>query len=369
MKTIFDKKLGFGFLRLPLINADDDGSVDIEAVKRMVDTFISRGFCYFDTGYNYHDHKSEDFLRMTLTERYPRESYMIATKLPIRALKNGRTPADIFEHQLKKCGTDFFDVYLLHGIDREDAELFEELGGFEFLKALKKEGKARYIGFSFHDTADVLDGILNQHPEVDLVQIQLNYLDWENEIIQSRACLEVCRKYGKPVIVMEPVKGGTLANLPQEALSLLENEPPAHRALRFAASREGVCMVLSGMSTLGQVEENTALMADFAPLSAAETDALEKIRRIINSNTAIACTACSYCTDGCPVSLPIPRYFSLYNQHCRNGWQANAAERYDALTKEFSPASSCTSCMQCEEKCPQRLPVASLLKKVSETFE
>jgi len=294
---------------------------------------------------------------------------MIATKLPVRLVKNGRTAEDVFNEQLKKCGVDFFDVYLLHGIDSEDAYLAEELGCFKFLKKLKAEVKAKYIGFSFHDTADVLDGILTRHPEVDLVQIQLNYLDWENEIIQSGACLEVCRKHKKQVVVMEPVKGGTLATLPAEAEALLNGESPAHRALRFAASQDSVVMVLSGMSTQTQIEENTSVFTEFIPLSAEETDVMKQICSIIKSNTKIPCTSCSYCTDGCPSKIPIPRYFSLYNEHCRDGWQANAEDRYIALTTEFPPASSCISCLQCEEKCPQKLPVASWLKTVSESFD
>lgn len=369
MTNFFDKKLGFGFLRLPLTDPNDDTSVDIEETKRMVDLFMSRGFTYFDTAYNYHGHKSEEFLRAALTSRYPRSSYKLTTKLPCPAVKRGKTPEEIFTHQLQKCGVDYFDIYLLHGLDGEDAIYAEEHGCFDFLKQVKADGRAKHIGLSFHDTADVLDGILTRHPEMEVVQIQLNYLDWDNEIIQSKACLEVCQKHGKPVIVMEPIKGGTLAALPEKALPLLKGEKAACRALRFAASQNGVAMVLSGMSAKAHVEENTAFMADFIPLTEEETEVLTQIARIIRETVAIPCTACSYCTDGCPMSIPIPRYFALYNERERDGWQANTEDRYKELTKTFSKASDCISCHACEDKCPQKLPITDLLKKVSEVFD
>jgi len=369
MTNIFKKKLGFGFLRLPLLNPEDPTSVDIEETKRMVDLFLERGFTYFDTGYNYHGYKSEEFLKAALISRYPRDAYTETTKLPCPALKRGKTPEEVFTHQLEKCGVDFFDVYLLHGLDGEDAAYAEEHGCFEFLQQLKAEGRAKLIGLSFHDTAEVLDGILTRHPEMDVVQIQLNYLDWDNEIIQSGACLEVCRKHGKPVIVMEPVKGGTLANLPDAAQALLKGEKAAHRAVRFAASQDGVAMVLSGMSTEAQVEENTGFMGSFVPLNAEETAVLSEVSKIVRDTVAIPCTACAYCTDGCPQSIPIPQYFALYNERERDGWQVNTEGRYEELTKSFSKASDCISCRACEGRCPQKLPVSDLLKKVSTAFD
>lgn len=299
-------KLGFGFLRLPHNDPNDPADVDFETIKQMVDLFLQRGFRYFDTAYTYLNGKSEEALRLALVERYARQDFMIADKLPCGALHGGKKAEDIFEEQLARCGVDFFDVYLLHGLDGEDAAFAEEQGCFDFLKELKKSGKARYTGFSFHDTADVLDRILTRHPEVDVVQIQLNYLDWENEIIQSCGCWEVCRKHGKPIIVMEPVKGGTLANIPAEAETLLHGEPPAHRAVRFAASQEGVALVLSGMSTTEQVAENTAFMSSFVPLTEEETQVLKAAAEIIRRTVAIPCTGCSYCTEGCPVGIPIP---------------------------------------------------------------
>lgn len=358
-------KLGFGFLRLP----QTDGGVDLSTTRKMVDLFMQKGFRYFDTAYTYLNGKSEEYLRQALVERYPRDSFMIADKLPCGHLKRGKTAAEIFSEQLRRCGVDHFDVYLLHGLDAEDAEYAEKMGCFDFLQELKEKGLARYTGFSFHDTADVLDGLLSRHPEVDVVQIQLNYLDWDNPIIQSGACWEVCRKHGKPIIVMEPVKGGTLAAVPADAAQLFHGEPPAHRALRFAASREGVSLVLSGMSTPEQVAQNTALMAPFVPLSAEEEQVLTEAAGIIRDRVAIACTGCAYCTEDCPAGIPIPRYFSLYNERERDGWQANTETRYRALTQRFPPAQNCLSCGHCETRCPQKLPIVSLLKQVSGVFD
>ena len=359
-------KLGFGFLRLP---QTDIGEVDLETTKEMVDIFLRKGFRYFDTAYIYLNGKSEVFLRQALVERYPRESFLIADKLPCGYLRSGKTAREIFGEQLRRCGVDYFDVYLLHGLDAEDAAYAEKMGCFDFLQELKEKGLARYTGFSFHDTAEVLDGILTRHPEVDVVQIQLNYLDWDNPIIQSRACWEVCRKHHKPIIVMDPVKGGTLASIPGEAAQLLNGETPASRALRFAASREGVALVLSGMSTVAQVAENTALMAPFLPLTPEEEGVLPQVAQIIRDAVAIPCTGCAYCVDACPAGIPIPRYFSLFNDQERDGWQANAGERYTALTRTFSAAEGCVSCGRCEASCPQKLPIPHLMKDVSAAFD
>ena len=277
-------KLGFGFLRLP---QTENGEVDLETAKQMADMYLARGFSYFDTAYIYLNGDSEAALRQAVVERYPRETFQIADKLPCSHLRKGMTAQQIFAEQLERCGVDYFDVYLLHGLDAADAAYAEQMGCFDFLQEQKALGRIRYTGFSFHDTAEVLDGILSWHPEIDLVQIQLNYLDWDNPIIQSGACYEVCRKHGKPVLVMEPVKGGTLANVPQKALALLHGEAPAHRALRFAASQEGVAVVLSGMSTICQVEENTAIMSPFVPLSREEREILPQVAELIRADEAI----------------------------------------------------------------------------------
>ena len=362
-------KLGFGFLRLPHVDPNDPADVDLETTKQMVDLYMQRGFRYFDTAYTYLGGKSEEALKLSLVQRYPRQDFMIADKLPCGALRSGKRAREIFAQQLARCGVDYSDVYLLHGLDGEDAAFAEEQGCFAFLQELKRTGKVRLTGFSFHDTAEVLDGILSRHPEVDVVQIQLNYLDWENEIIQSRACWEVCRRHGKPVIVMEPVKGGTLANIPEEAKKLLCGEHPAHRAIRFAASQEGVALVLSGMSTLAQVAENTTFMSAFEPLTDEENQALKTVAEIVRKAVAIPCTGCAYCTEGCPVGIPIPKYFGLYNERKRDGWQSNADDRYRALLKQYPPARDCISCGSCRQSCPQKLKIPELLKQVSELFD
>ena len=362
-------KLGFGFLRLPHTDPNDSADIDLETTIQMVDLFLQRGFRYFDTAYTYLNGKSEACLRKALVERYPRDTYLIATKLPCGILAKGKTAEEIFEEQRTRCGVDYFDVYLLHGLDAEDADFAEEQGCFDFLQKQKELGNVRYTGFSFHDTADVLDSILVRHPEVDVVQIQLNYLDWDNPIIQSRACYEVCRKHGKPILVMEPVKGGTLASIPPEASALLNAEPPAHRALRFAASQEGVALVLSGMSTPEQVAENTALLSDFVPLSSDERSVLEDAARIIRDAVAIPCTGCAYCVEDCAVGIPIPKYFSLYNERERDGWQVNAEGRYQSLTGQFPIAAACISCGRCETHCPQKIEIRQMLKKVSAAFD
>ena len=359
-------QLGFGFLRLP---CTEDNNVDLNTTAQMVDLFLQRGYRYFDTAYTYLDGMSEAALGSVLVKRHPRDSFMIATKLPCSALKKGKTPQSVFDQQLRRCGVDYFDVYLLHGLDGEDADYAEEQGCFAFLEQLKRQGKARYTGFSFHDTADVLDRILTRHPEVDVVQIQLNYLDWDNPIIQSGACYEVCRKHNKPIIVMEPVKGGTLANVTEDVASLFSGEAPAHRAIRFAASQEGVALVLSGMSTLQQMEENTRLMEAFAPLTEDETKVLKEAAEKIRSSVAIPCTGCTYCTRVCPLGIPIPQYFSLYNERQRDGWQVNTEGRYDDLTQRYPRASSCIGCQKCQQECPQKIPVADFMQCVSGVFD
>ena len=362
-------KLGFGFLRLPLTDPNDSNSVDLEATKKMVDIFLQRGFRYFDTAYTYLNGRSEACLREALVSRYPREAFMIATKMPCGILRKGKTAESVFEEQLQRCGVDYFDVYLLHGLDAEDAEFAEKQGCFDFLQKLKEDGKVKYTGFSFHDKAEVLDKILTKHPEVDLVQIQLNYLDWGNPIIQSQACYNICVKHNKPIVVMEPVKGGTLAAIPANAASLFYGEAPAHRAIRFAASQPGVSLVLSGMSTGEQVEENTFIMSSFEPLSQEETDVLWEAAEIIRSSVAIPCTACAYCEETCPMGIPIPKYFALYNERARDGWQVDTESRYSSIALSLPRAKSCIECGNCENTCPQKIPVVSYLKKVSEAYD
>lgn len=367
------KQLGFGTMRMPLLNPEDQTDVDISQVCRMVDTFLEQGFTYFDTAYMYHEYASEKIVKKVLTERYPRESYQLATKLPTMMLKEKEDMERIFEEQLEKCGVSYFDYYLLHCLNVENYEICNKLGAFEFVQEKKKEGKIKKIGFSFHDSAEVLETILKEHPEMEFVQLQINYLDWDSPNVQSGKCHELAVQYGKDIIVMEPVKGGTLAKLPQKAEELLKAAEPqqsiASWAVRYAASLPNVFMVLSGMSNYEQMLDNTAYMKDFKTLTEKEMQMLEDVVDIIHESIAIPCTACKYCVEGCPKNIPIPDYFKLYNQYAKFGEGSHTRGRYDELTKEHGKAADCIACGNCERHCPQNLPIIHEMTKVADVYD
>lgn len=370
------KKLGFGLMRLPLLDPNDQKSIDMEQLKKMVDLFLDRGFTYFDTAYMYHDFASERAVKTALVERHARDCFTLTSKLPTMMLKTKEDQARIFNEQLEKCGVEYFDYYLLHALTKVTYETAQRLGSFDFVQQKKKEGKVRHIGISFHDSAELLEEILSAHPEIELVQIQLNYLDWDNEVIQSRQCYETIRRHGKEVLVMEPIKGGTLAKVPQRAAELLKGAEPDKSipswAIRFAASHEGVKMVLSGMSTLAQLDDNTSYMQDFTPFTPAEYDLVKKVVGIINEAITVPCTACHYCTKGCPKHIAIPEFFSIYNNHCQAPMEGFSTQKfyYDTLIDHGSgKASACIGCKQCERMCPQHIEITKYLRDVAKTFE
>lgn len=367
------KKLGFGLMRLPVTEPTDPTKVDLEQLKKMVDLFLEKGFTYFDTALMYNGGASEAVVKEVLTSRHPRESFTLATKLHGGFIETKEDRDRVFAGQLEKTGAGYFDYYLVHGVDAGLLKKYEFLDCFRWVLEKKAQGLVKHAGFSFHDTPELLDEILTKYPEMEFVQLQINYLDWTSKWIQSKACYDVAVKHGKPVIVMEPVKGGTLAQIPEKGRELFKAADPTLTvpswAIRFAASLPGVMMVLSGMSTLEQVQDNVSYMEDFKPLTEEEKVLCFKVAGIINSQIAIPCTGCSYCTGGCPMQIAIPQYFSLYNEDMREnlaqkGWTVNFSN-YAALTQKFGKAGACIACGQCEGVCPQHLPIIENLKKVA----
>lgn len=370
------KRLGFGLMRLPLSDPDDPAGIDMERTKQMVDTFLERGFTYFDTAWMYCGFQSENAAREALVERYPRDRFTLATKLHAGFLQGKEDRDRIFNEQMAKTGVEYFDYYLLHDIGQDHYKTYTELDCFQWLQEKKRQGLVKHIGFSYHDNAELLDQVLTEHPEMEFVQLQINYLDWDSAGIQSGKCYETAVKHKKPVIVMEPVKGGTLANVPERVERLFKDVHPdwsvSSWAIRFAASLDNVMMVLSGMSSMEQLLDNTEYMAEFQPLNAEEQQTIREAAAMINSNIVIPCTGCSYCTEGCPMKIAIPKYFSLYNADLQEikekGWTPQG-EYYDRLTGTFGKASACVACGQCEGVCPQHLPIIEHLKEVAAHFE
>lgn len=369
------KKLGFGLMRLPLNDPADNSSIDIERTKAMADRFMAEGFTYFDTAAPYHQGQSEVAFRKAVAERYPRDSYILTDKLSLFRIEKAEDVPSFFDTQLEKLGVDYLDYYLLHAMSASSYERAKDFGAFEFAAQKKAEGKVRHVGFSFHDSAEVLDKILTEHPEMEVVQLQINYLDWLDGGVQSKACYEVARKHQKPIIIMEPVKGGALANVSPDAVSLFKNArpslSPAGWAVSYCASLDGVMMVLSGMSTEEQLLDNISYMKDFAPFTPEEMVISEKAAEIVKNDNAIPCTACRYCTDDCPQKIAIPDIFKAYNNFRR--FQSSnldgARHRYNGITENTGKASSCIQCGLCEAHCPQHIDIREQLKTISEIFE
>ncbi|MDO5110353.1 MAG: aldo/keto reductase [Erysipelotrichaceae bacterium] len=363
-------RLGFGMMRLPRF---EDKSFDVEQVKKMVDRFLASGLKYFDTAFVYQG--SEEVVKQALVDRYPRDSYFLTTKLNAGAwaASSEEEAKKQLETSLERTGAGYFDFYLLHALSKENIGNYDKYGIWNFVKEAKEKGLIRHYGFSFHDSPEVLEQLLIDHPDVELVQLQINYADWEDLDVQSRKCYEVCVKYNKPVVVMEPVKGGTLATPPQQVQDLFKAENPdasfASWAIRFAASLEQVMVVLSGMSTIDQMEDNISYMADFKPLDEKEKEVIAKAQDILASIPQIKCTACHYCTNGCPMSINIPAIFKAMNRNLIFGQLDDAKRRYAGATKDGGKASDCIHCLQCEDACPQHIEITSWLERAAAELE
>jgi predicted aldo/keto reductase-like oxidoreductase len=363
-------KLGFGLMRLPMCGEQ----IDIEQTKVMVDKFFAAGFTYFDTAYVYNNGKSEEAAKTALVDRYPREKFQFATKLPAWAgAKNADEAKQMFFTSLERTGAGYFDFYLLHNCGAERTKSFDDFGLWDFVLEQREKGLIKHAGFSFHDTAEVLDDILVKHPEMEFVQLQINYADWNSPMIQSAKCFETAKKHGKPVIIMEPVKGGLLAKLmPPVDKILNEANPrssPSSWAMRFAASLDNVITVLSGMSDIAQMEDNLATMSDFHPLGGAEYAVIEKVRDALDAVENIPCTKCGYCVKGCPQGIAIPGIFEVMNQYLVFGGLEIAKRSYGFCTRSGGTAGKCVECGQCESVCPQHIGIMRELKRAAEAFE
>lgn len=362
-------RLGFGCMRLPRL---EDGEIDIPQFSQMVDAFLDAGFNYFDTAHVYLEGKSEPAIRQALTSRHARDEYFLVDKLTNGNFNSTEEIVPLLEEELAACGVEYFDLLLMHAQSRESYAKYQRLGAYEEAYKLVRDGRVRHFGISFHDTAEVLDQILAEHPEVECVQLQLNYLDWDDASVQSRACYEVCRAHGKPVMVMEPIKGGTLATLPPaaaEALAQTCPDAPASYALRFAGGHEGVAMVLSGMGTTEQMAQNVKTFSPLDPLSEEELTGLARVVDVMHEQDVVACTACRYCVEGCPRRIDIPALFACLNAKRAYGDRGQAFYYNNVHTKGRGRASDCVRCGRCEHACPQHLPIRELLQEVTAEFE
>ena len=363
------KNFGFGCMRLPM----NGEKVDTKEFTKMVDTFIAEGFNYFDTAHGYLKGESEKAIKECLTTRYDRSEYLLANKLTAPYFDTEADVKPFFESQLELCGVDYFDFYLMHAQSSKNFGHFKECRAYEQAFELKEAGKIRHVGLSFHDQASVLDQILTEYPQVEFVQIQFNYLDLDDPSIESRKCAQVCLKHNKPIVVMEPVKGGNLVNMPEPALKILSDlngGSAASYAIRFAASQKGVMMVLSGMSDMAQMTDNLSHMKDFKPLNKEEFKAVDEVRQYFKSLNLIGCTACQYCVEGCPEQILIPNIFATMNNYnLFKSWHYPKHYNEVLIADNHGKASDCIKCGECEQLCPQHLPIRDLLVQAAQTFE
>ena len=356
------KNLGFGCMRLKKI----DDKVDYEEFNRMIDAFMAAGFNYFDTAHGYIDQQSEPSIRDCLVARYKRDEYVLADKLSEWYFEKEEDILPLFESQLKLCGVDYFDFYLFHCITRVSYEKHKRCHSFEIVQQLKEQGKIKHIALSFHDTADVLDRVLTEQPYIEAVQLQINYLDYDDPGIQSKACYDVAVKHGKKVIVMEPVKGGHLVNLPDKAAKVFDElggGSYASYALRYAASYPNVFMVLSGMGNTDMMQENIRTFSPFVPFSKEEFEAVDQVRKIIREERQVPCTKCNYCAEVCPKNIPISEIFSVYNQYLAA--KITVGEAQDAFPKDRSTAAECIKCGKCVTVCPQNIDVRQYMETIT----
>lgn len=364
-------KLGFGLMRLPRLA--DGTTIDVEQCEAMTDAFLDAGMRYFDTAYVYEG--SEEAAKRFLVSRHPRESFLLADKINASpwTAKSAEEAKRELATSLERTGAGYFDFYLLHALSSRNVDYYEDYGIWDFVAKAKEQGLVRHVGFSFHDRPDVLDKILTSHPEAEFVQLQLNYGDWESPSVCSRENYEVAVAHGKPVIVMEPVKGGLLANPPQQVQDILRAANPsasiASWAVRFVASLENVMVVLSGMSNVAQMADNLSYMREFKPLGVAEQDAVKRASKVLSAIDQIPCTGCHYCTGGCPQEIDIPSVFSAYNRYLVYGDLAGAKRNYESAVDKRGKASDCVRCLQCEGACPQGIPITSWLEKAAAVLE
>lgn len=364
-------KLGFGLMRLPKLA---DGKIDIEQTKKMVDMFMDAGLTYFDTAYVYDNGESEKAAKLALVDRYPREKYTLCTKLCAwMHCSDEKSAKQQFYTSLERTGAGYFDYYLLHALQRNNYKVYDKYHIWDFAKEQKEKGLIKYYGFSFHADPELLEELLTDHPDVDFVQLQINYADWESPGVASRECYNIARRHGKSITIMEPVKGGALADPIPKVQEILKTANPdaslASWAVRFAASLDGIITVLSGMSNIAQMKDNLSYMKDFKPLTDEEQAVIRKAQdALAKERGLVPCTACHYCTDGCPQNIPIPEIFSVKN-HQRGNEAFRGRREYTIATTGKGKASDCIECGQCEDACPQQLKVIAQLKECAAQFE